>query len=91
LGRIGEQFSWGGPIGISEDMPMVAALRARCGNAPLEHVGVPQSARLFNVRPHVIDAIAERRKISRAEAWRRFKTCIEQRETSARYVDCDMI
>ena len=91
LGRVGESFSWAGPIGISENMPMVAELRARCGNAPLEHVGVPQSSRLFNVRPHVIDSIAERRKISRDEAWRRFKTCLEQRETSARYVDCDTI
>ena len=53
LGRVGEQFSWGGPIGIAEDAPMVAELRARCGNAPLEHVGVPQSARLFHVRPWV--------------------------------------
>ena len=91
LGRIGEPFSWGGPIGIAEDAPMVAELRKRCGNAPLEHVGVPESARLFHVRPWVVDAIAERRKISRAEAWRRFKTCLEQRETSRRYFDCDML
>ena len=91
LGRIGEPFSWGGPIGISEDAPMVAELRARCGNAPLEHVGVPDSARLFHVRPWVIDAIAERRKISRDEAWRRFKACLERRESSRRYLDCDII
>lgn len=91
LGRVGEPFSWGGPIGAPEDMPMVAELRKRCGNAPLEHVGVPQSARLFHVRAHVIDAIAERRKISRDEAWRRFRTCLEQRETTRRYFDCDMI
>ena len=91
LGRVGEPFSWGGPIGIAEDMPMVAELRARCGNAPLEHVGVPQSSRLFHVRSNVIDAIAERRKVSRDEAWRRFRACLEQRETSGRYFDCDMI
>ncbi len=91
LGRIGEQFSWGGPIGISEDMPMVAELRRRCGKAPLEHVGIPQSSRLFHVRPWVIDAIAERRKIGRDEAWRRFRTCLEEREASGRYFDCDMI
>jgi hypothetical protein len=92
LGRIGEQFSWGGPIGIADDAPMAAELRARCGNAPLEHVGVPKSARLFQVRPWVIDAIAERRKISRGEAWRRFKACIEEREAgSRRTIDCDMI
>jgi hypothetical protein len=93
LGRIGEQFSWGGPIGIQEDMPMVAELRARCGNAPLEHVGVPQSARLFQVRPWVIDAIAERRKIGRDEAWRRFRKCIEDREARkpGALLDCDML
>jgi hypothetical protein len=93
LGRIGEQFSWGGPIGISETAPMVRELRARCGNAPLEHVGVPDSSRLFEVRPWVIDAIAGRRKISRDEAWRRFKKCLEERETrkSGGPLDCDMI
>jgi hypothetical protein len=91
LGRVGEQFSWGGPIGITEDAPMVAELRKRCGNAPLEHVGVPESARLFHVRPWVVDAIASRRKISRNEAWRRFKACLEQRESTRRYFDCDML
>ncbi len=91
LGRIGEQFSWGGPIGTSEDMPMVAELRRSCGNSPLEHVGVPESSTLFHVRPWVIDAIAERRKISREEAWRRFKACLETRSTTRRYLDCDTI
>ena len=91
LGRVGEQFSWGGPIGISEDAPMVAQLRAGCGNAPLEHVGIPESSTLFHVRPWVIDAIAERRKVTRDEAWRRFKACLETRETSRRYLDCDTI
>ena len=74
-------------------MPMVAELRARCGNAPLEHVGIPQSAWLFMVRPWVIDAIAERRKISREEAWRRFKACLEDREARkpGAAFDCDML
>ncbi len=92
LGRIGEQFSWGGPIGTTETMPMVRELRARCGNAPLLHVGIPDSSRLFEVRPWVIDSIAERRKISRDEAWRRFKKCLEERETrKGGPLDCDMI
>jgi hypothetical protein len=93
LGRVGEQFSWGGPIGAIETMPMVAELRTRCGNAPLQHVGVPQSARLFAVRPWVIDAIAERRKISREQAWRRFKSCLEDREArkSGVMLACDAI
>ena len=93
LGRIGEPFSWGGPIGTSETMPMVRELRARCGNAPLEHVGIPESSRLFEVRPWVIDAIAARRKIGRDEAWRRFKKCLEERETrkGGGPLDCDMI
>jgi hypothetical protein len=93
LGRIGESFSWGGPIGASETMPMVAELRARCGNAPLEHVGVPESARLFQVRPWVIDAIAQRRRIGRDEAWRRFRACLEDREARkpAAPLDCDML
>ncbi len=93
LGRIGEPFSWGGPIGASETMPMVAELRRRCGNAPLEHVGVPQSARLFSVRPWVVDAIAQRRGISRDEAWRRFRSCLEDREArkAGSVLDCDTL
>jgi len=93
LGRIGEPFSWGGPIGTSESLPMVAELRARCGRAPLVHVGVPQSARLFSVRPWVIDAMAERRKIGRDEAWRRFKACLEDREARrpGAVLDCDAL
>jgi hypothetical protein len=93
LGRIGEPFSWGGPIGTSETMPMVAELRRQCGNAPLEHVGVPQSARLFSVRPWVIEAISARRNISRDEAWRRFKACLEDREArkAGAFFDCDTL
>lgn len=93
LGRVGERFSWGGPIGTAETMPMVAELRARCGDAPLVHVGVPQSARLFSVRSWVIDAIAARRKISREEAWRRFKVCLEDREArkAGGPLDCDTL
>jgi hypothetical protein len=93
LGRIGEPFSWGGPIGAPETLPMVAELRARCGQAPLVHVGVPQSARLFSVRPWVIDAIAARRRISREEAWRRFRACLEDREARRQGgpMDCDSL
>ena len=50
LGRIGERFTWAGPIGIDETAPMVAELRKRCGNAPLMHVGVPESSAIFNAR-----------------------------------------
>jgi hypothetical protein len=93
LGRIGEDFSWGGPIPAPETLPMVAELRERCGNAPLEHVGIPQSARLFRIRSWVIDAIAERRNIARDEAWRRFRACLEAQEAkrTAGYFDCDTL
>ena len=50
LGRIGESFTWAGPIGIDESAPMVGELRARCGKAPLMHVGVPDSSAMFNAR-----------------------------------------
>ena len=50
LGRIGEMFTWAGPIGIDERAPMVAELRARCGKAPLMHVGIPDSSAMFNAR-----------------------------------------
>lgn len=93
LGRIGEQFSWAGPIGAPESMFMVAELRARCGDAPLEHVGIPESARFFRVRPWVVDAIAQRRKIGRGAAWRMFRACLEEKEAGrpGAPFDCDVI
>ncbi len=74
-GRIGEWFSWAGPNHISEDMPMVRELRQRCGNAPIQNVGNPESAAQFRVRAHLIDALAERRRISRERAWELLKQC----------------
>ena len=54
LGRIGEQFSWAGPIALGEDAPMVAELRKRCGDAPLMHVAIPESISIFHARyPHL--------------------------------------
>lgn len=50
LGRIGEQFTWAGPIGASETLPMAAELRKQCGNAPLMHLAVAESSALFNAR-----------------------------------------
>lgn len=50
LGRIGESYTWAGPIGIDERAPMVKQLRAECGNAPLMHVGIPESSNIFNAR-----------------------------------------
>jgi hypothetical protein len=50
LGRIGEEFTWPGPIPIDESAPMVKQLRERCGNAPLMHVGIPNSTAMFNAR-----------------------------------------
>jgi len=50
LGRVGEMFSWPGPIHIDDSAPMVKELRAQCGKAPLMHVGIPESSALFNAR-----------------------------------------
>lgn len=50
LGRIGEPFTWAGPIGLPETAPMVRELRERCGDAPLMHVAVPESSAMFNAR-----------------------------------------
>lgn len=40
VGKIGDNYIWGGPIDIRDGAPMVAELRAKCGNAPIEHVGM---------------------------------------------------
>jgi hypothetical protein len=74
-GRVGEWFSWAGPNQVSEDMAMVRELRQRCGNAPIDNVGNPQSAWQFRVRAWVIDELAQRRRISRQRAWELLKQC----------------
>ena len=50
LGRIGEMFTWAGPIAIDESAPMARQLREQCGDAPLMHVGIPDSTAMFNAR-----------------------------------------
>lgn len=50
LGRIGEQFTWAGPIHLPETAPKVRELRERCGNAPLMHGAIPESSAMFNAR-----------------------------------------
>ncbi|HEY0165166.1 MAG TPA: hypothetical protein VGB39_07310 [Sphingomicrobium sp.] len=84
-GRIGEWFTWAGPNRFSEDMPMVRELRQRCGNAPIDHVGNPQSAAQFRVsqRAWTIDDIAKRRRISRQRAWERVKQCWAKADAAA--------
>lgn len=76
-GRIGEWFSWAGPNRVSEDMPMVRELRRRCGNAPIDNVGNPESAAQFRLRGRAwtIDDLAKRRRISRQRAWELIKQC----------------
>jgi hypothetical protein len=54
LGRIGERFTWAGPIAASEDLPMVRELRARCGTAPLVRLSIPESQSILHARyPHL--------------------------------------
>ncbi len=81
-GRIGEWFSWAGPNNISDEMPMVRELRQRCGDAPIENVGNPESAAQFRVSAWVIDAVAERRRISRQRAWDDLKQCWTRQEAA---------
>lgn len=50
IGRVGEQFNWGGPIGMAPDAPMVRELHDRCGNDPIEHVGMLSSSVEFRQR-----------------------------------------
>ena len=54
LGRIGEEFSWAGPLEPSENLPMVPELRQRCGAAPLVRLSIPEAVSLFHARyPHL--------------------------------------
>jgi hypothetical protein len=74
-GRIGEWFTWAGPNHFAEDMPMVRELRQRCGNAPIQNVGNPESAAQFRVRAHIIDDVAKRQRVTRQRAWDLLKQC----------------
>lgn len=59
VGAIGDEFTWAGPIGLSENAPMVNELRARCGNAPVEHVGIVAKTSDFRRRFRLSDSPAE--------------------------------
>ena len=75
-GRIGEEFTWAGPMGpVPEDAPMVAELRQRCGAAPIEAISYPQSRHNFRVRPFAIDDYVRARRITRQQAWDEIRAC----------------
>lgn len=82
-GRIGEWFVWAGPNSVDESMPGLAQLRARCGSAPLNNVGNPESAYQSRVRAWEIDEMARQRRISRQEAWDRLKRCWARNDAAA--------
>lgn len=79
-GRIGEWFSWAGPNRIADDHPAVKQLRAKCGAGPIDYVGNPESYASFRARPYLVDRIAERRRISRKQAWELLKQCWARQE-----------
>lgn len=94
LGRIGEVFVWGGHGEVSEDMPMVADLRKRCGAGPIAHVGSPASLHHFRVRPFAIDDYARGKRISRQAAWKEIKDCWRRQDAHASAVpgpQCDVV
>lgn len=81
--RIGEVMVWAGPRGLDERDTGVHALRAACGDGPIESVGEPASAYHFRVRPWAIDDLARGRGISRQQAWDALKECWARADANA--------
>jgi hypothetical protein len=91
-GRVGEEFTWAGPMGpVSEDAPMIAELRQRCGAAPVEAISFPQSRRNARVRPFAIDECVRERRISRQQAWDEIRSCWRRQDAGEenRRRNCD--
>jgi hypothetical protein len=75
-GRVGEEFTWAGPMGpVPEGAPMVSELRQQCGAAPIKAISFPESRRNARVRPFAVDAYARQRRISRQQAWDEIRSC----------------
>jgi hypothetical protein len=62
-GRIGEEFTWAGPLGpVPENAPRVAELRQHCGEAPVEAISFPESRRNARVRTFAVDEYVRQRE-----------------------------
>ena len=87
-GRIGERLVLGGGAGRAvTDEPALAPLRAACGDGPAVWVGNPHSYWQFRLRwsGWQVDALAERERIPRGEAFARMRACwIRQDEAAER-------
>jgi hypothetical protein len=91
-GRLGEEFTWAGPLGpVPESAPMIAQLRQQCGAAPVEAISFPESRHNARVRPFAIDDYARERRISRQQAWDEIRSCWERQDAGHenRHRNCD--
>jgi hypothetical protein len=91
-GRIGEEFTWAGPLGpVPEDAPMVPQLRQQCGAAPVEAISFPESRHNARIRPFAIDDYVRERRISRQQAWDEIRSCWERQDAGQenRHRNCD--
>jgi hypothetical protein len=91
-GRIGEEFTWAGPMGpVPENAPMVAELRQQCGQAPVEAISFPESRRNARIRPFAIDEYVRERRISRQQAWDEIRACWRRQDAGQenRHRSCD--
>lgn len=76
--RVGERMVLGGGAGREiEDADVKAAVAAACGPGRVVTVGNPRSYAAFRRRHSAwrVDAIVERQRVSRDEAWRRLTSC----------------
>ncbi|HEX8654604.1 MAG TPA: hypothetical protein VF693_05205 [Allosphingosinicella sp.] len=76
--RVGERMVLGGGAGREiDDAEVTAAVRAACGPGRVVTVGNPRSYAAFRRRYSAwrVDAIAQRQRTSRDEAWRRLTAC----------------
>ncbi|HEX8365015.1 MAG TPA: hypothetical protein VF603_07010 [Allosphingosinicella sp.] len=76
--RVGERMVLGGGAGREiADAEATAAVRAACGPGRVVFVGNPRSYYAFRRRHSAwrVDAIAQRQRVSREEAWRRLSAC----------------
>lgn len=76
---------------VPENAPMVAELRQRCGNAPIEAISFPESRHNARVRPWMIDEYVRQRRISRQQAWNEIRACWARQDAGREnpHRDCD--
>jgi hypothetical protein len=70
---------------------VTSKLRARCGQAPIEAISIPESRHNARVRPSSFDEYVRQRRMTREQAWAEIRACWASQDAGKEnpHRDCD--